>query len=736
MADIDIKKTKPILSISLLASNRKATIRKCLDSLKPIMEQIDSELIIVDTGCDEETHAILLEYTTHIIPFEWCKDFSKARNAGLKQAKGEWFLFIDDDEWFSDVSEIITFFRSGDYKNYGIACYIQRNYMDYQEKRYSDSWVSRIIRLDSDTRFVSRIHEYLYPVKGICKLLHSPVKHFGYIFDSEEERYKHAERNISLLLEMIQQEKGHLRWWVQLAQEYRGIREYRKLEELCEDALNFMKRQNNKESNKTRATFYVGKILAEMYSYRYEEAERSYHKAIQDKRNTAMCQARLYCFGAEIYYKKEEYAISADCCEKYLQIYNQLKDDEMAMFEQSAFFVEEGFEELTRNSIYSWYICSKLKEQDIETMKQYFPCFNWEGETLTLQTVLIPAMMDAMATSTFDPYFVEMADTMMKREGVNQQVLSILMQKEKEAPEEYIKLAKIFAQIHHKHYFIWYTKIRNMEFLHRENGILDQEREELKEYYQKLFSCVIDIFKLDESIWEIAERYQIPLEPLFKKIPFDQWKKGIDSFCENTSLEKIEERSKLMKKVTTYNNVRYNYFALKAVEAKIVYGMGRDDYKCLRNLFYEFVEKSFAFYGEFFKTTAFEGEMELLPLSCRLAVRLKKALDSEKEGNTKQTLENLKACAGVFPSFDFAIKAYVKLYGEEKKQEEKEQEEQTKKIKNDMQKMALQIKAKIPFLIEENRVAEAADIIKQLRSYLLDDIDLDRLEHEVQMRLS
>ena len=57
-------------------------------------------------------------------------------------------------------------------------------------------------------------------------------------------------------------------------------------------------------------------------------------------------------------------------------------------------------------------------------------------------------------------------------------------------------------------------------------------------------------------------------------------------------------------------------------------------------------------------------------------------------------------------------------------------------ILKDMQKIALQIKAKIPFLIEENRVAEAADIIKQLRSYLSDDIDLDRLEKEVQMRLS
>ena len=89
---------KVVLSISLLASNRKDSIRKCLDSLNPLLKEVSSELIIVDTGCDEEQHNLLLEYADKVICFEWCNDFSKARNVGLKQAKGEWFLYIDDDE--------------------------------------------------------------------------------------------------------------------------------------------------------------------------------------------------------------------------------------------------------------------------------------------------------------------------------------------------------------------------------------------------------------------------------------------------------------------------------------------------------------------------------------------------------------------------------------------------------------------------------------------------------------
>ena len=109
------KQKKILLSISLMASNRKETTRKCLESLQPLREKLTSELIIVDTGCDEETRQVISEYADRIVKFEWCHDFSKARNAGLKEASGEWFLFIDDDEWVENVDDIIRFLKSGNY---------------------------------------------------------------------------------------------------------------------------------------------------------------------------------------------------------------------------------------------------------------------------------------------------------------------------------------------------------------------------------------------------------------------------------------------------------------------------------------------------------------------------------------------------------------------------------------------------------------------------------------------
>ena len=134
------------LSISLLASDRRESLERCLDSLKPLLTKIPCELIIVFTGTDEEVKKIAEKYTPQVIPFQWCSDFSAARNAGLEKARGEWFLYLDDDEWFDDIEEICAFFLSGEYRDYQSAHYIQRNYQDWEGTRYSDFSAFRMVK--------------------------------------------------------------------------------------------------------------------------------------------------------------------------------------------------------------------------------------------------------------------------------------------------------------------------------------------------------------------------------------------------------------------------------------------------------------------------------------------------------------------------------------------------------------------------------------------------------------
>ena len=226
-----------VLSISILISGRRE-MRQCLDSLSPFLEKVPCELILVDTGCNEEQLAIARKYTDHIVPFTWCSDFSAARNAGLQRARGEWFLYLDDDEWFEDPSEIVDFFVSGEYRSYECARYYQRNYTSRlgEKKPYVDNVVLRMVRMTPETRFHGIIHEFLTPTYLPIKDFGTWVEHYGYIFENDADQYKHVERNASLLWKQLELEPDSLHWHVQLIQEYMGIEEYERVLELCEKA--------------------------------------------------------------------------------------------------------------------------------------------------------------------------------------------------------------------------------------------------------------------------------------------------------------------------------------------------------------------------------------------------------------------------------------------------------------------------------------------------------------------
>lgn len=215
------------LTISLLVSDRMATLERCLFSLKPLLRELDSELIVVYTGSSPDTLELTKQYTSHIIPFTWCNDFSKARNAGLNAAKGEWFLYLDDDEWFENTDEIIHFFKSGEYRQYQTAFYIQRNYNDWEGNSYADAYVGRMCRIFPETRFVYPIHENIKPYPEPSKKFNAFVHHFGYVGTrNDTAQSAKSDRNLSLLLKRLETEPASAHLYAQAAQEYGSAQDY------------------------------------------------------------------------------------------------------------------------------------------------------------------------------------------------------------------------------------------------------------------------------------------------------------------------------------------------------------------------------------------------------------------------------------------------------------------------------------------------------------------------------
>ena len=195
------------LTIGMLVSNHIQYIRNCMEALKPLLEAVPSELIVVDTMGEQSDGSIEIvkEYTDKIYPFTWCNDFSAARNVCIEHAKGEWFLYVDDDEWFDDVQEFIDFFNSKECENYYSGYYYTRDYLP--DDSYSVGIAGRIIRRTDQTCFEGRIHEHFNVVYSPNKQFSCFTHHYGYKYENEEARARKQKRNVDILREEIR-DKG------------------------------------------------------------------------------------------------------------------------------------------------------------------------------------------------------------------------------------------------------------------------------------------------------------------------------------------------------------------------------------------------------------------------------------------------------------------------------------------------------------------------------------------------
>ncbi len=201
-------KSDVVLSIGILVSNHINYISKCLDRLKPLLDNVNSELVILDTVGPEKSDGsieICKRYTDKIYRFEWINDFSAARNELLNRSVGEWFMYQDDDEWFDDVAEFINFFNSPERYKYNSGFYFTKDYI--YDGSASTGIAGRMIRRRPDTHFEGRVHEHFNEANLPGKQFKCFTHHQGYIYETEEQRMAKTSRNLTILDAEIK-EKG------------------------------------------------------------------------------------------------------------------------------------------------------------------------------------------------------------------------------------------------------------------------------------------------------------------------------------------------------------------------------------------------------------------------------------------------------------------------------------------------------------------------------------------------
>ena len=195
----------------MIVKNEKAFLEECLLSVQGLVD----EIVIVDTGSSDKTKEIALKFGAMVYDFEWCDDFSLARNESLKYATGDWILVLDADEVIAkeDFGTLKNAINNKKFLGYSL---IHRNYTNdqrasewrsnkndnYRESLVADGWwEANIIRLfinEKQVKFEGLVHETVDEALsslGEISFLEVPIHHYGKLDITKlKEKYKLYEK--------------------------------------------------------------------------------------------------------------------------------------------------------------------------------------------------------------------------------------------------------------------------------------------------------------------------------------------------------------------------------------------------------------------------------------------------------------------------------------------------------------------------------------------------------------
>ncbi|MDR0903391.1 MAG: glycosyltransferase [Ruminococcus sp.] len=206
-----------MLTIGMIVKNEEKVLEDCLKALSSLREKVKCELIIVDTGSVDKTVEIAEKYADEVRHFKWINDFSAARNESLRDAKGDWFMYLDADEIFESTDGIETFFTSAQHIHFNFGSYIVRNYVS--DTLYADFSAPRLARIMENTIFHRSIHESIWLVPPTI-FFRDYVHHKGYLGTNLQKKNS---RNISNMLNEFAENPEDVSLIFQLAQSYLSV---------------------------------------------------------------------------------------------------------------------------------------------------------------------------------------------------------------------------------------------------------------------------------------------------------------------------------------------------------------------------------------------------------------------------------------------------------------------------------------------------------------------------------
>ncbi|MCF6096380.1 glycosyltransferase [Thermovorax subterraneus] len=429
-----VKKYK--LSICMIVRDEEKYLRRCLESLKPLVQSGLAELIIVDTGSKDNTINIAKEYTDKVYLHPWQGSFSEARNYSISLAQGEYIFIIDADEELEEggAEKLIEFFSGQDYKDYNAFTFKIKNFASESFDRFGICTQALIFKNDGTFYYTGKVHNqpvYKKPIKHLDIF----ILHYGYIMNNDEVRERKFKRTATLLKKELAKNPNDIYYRFQLSVSYSM---YGDDKEALRHVKIYLKNLEKKSSiEKRELNLYGHAVRVFLKNELYDDVINLSEKVLKVQDD----YIDLLLYYGFAYYKKGDYKNAVKYLERYLDILEDFYTREIANDDSMVFYSLHEKDKAVKILIHCYY-----EMKDYEKICTLCKKVNFKANINSLAEIL-PMILEAVVKSNDFGSIKQFADELQKIDVdykyIEYIVFSIMLQMKENMTKELLDLFEI-----------------------------------------------------------------------------------------------------------------------------------------------------------------------------------------------------------------------------------------------------------------------------------------------------
>lgn len=702
--------TDCLVTISMLISNRIDTVEKCFESFRPLLEQIPSEFIAVDTVGDEKSDGsvdVARKYADKIVHFEWCDDFAAARNAGLKEARGKWLIYLDDDEWFDDVGPLIDFFSKPElYENYDRVSMMEHSYASVSQIEYGTNEFSRISVILPEAEFVDPVHEHLEGInyKNEYTIKNTFIHHVGYIGKVGDKK---SDRNRKIMDKELKKHPENLHLCIQqIAGAGDDTDEMLKLSEKAVSELKRLKLDDWNNQNWIEIFLYRMKGYARLK--RWDELDRNVDEFLENVKDIFYggVAARF-----ELSRDLDDLGVekAGDWIHMYFDALEYCQKNDKKPVEISYFLSGD----INSNDMYkmvSMYfnLCLKdNKDNAYENIRKIIFDVPWEIFDEKRKDVLAFGLKQAISEE--DKETVKfLCDAFMHDKSMSKEFFEQLDRVD-------IGIESDAAQENFDQLIESVDDVKNESLWIKQHARKEVSEDEL----ERSLGDETTFAYPNEDIIRICVKNGNSPQKYVEKVSFEDVEKSVSAIVakEGNHLDRIPLFASEIEK-NWENSVRRNYL-LAALRKRYIFQGTMPLNKALEES-EKYCRNMIEYAESIYLPELCDSAAVLLPKEIRFSILFEKALKLKKSGALKECLAYLQQSLDVFNEAETLIRRII--------QEIELDQRKQAKVSDEMIKLGNQVKSQIIALISQGQNEVAAGLLNELKQITPEDPDLATLE--------